>query len=307
MAAINGAKADLNREFRMKDLGEVRLITGWIVTRDPAQRILTVDQSTYILGLLIEYGLQDCKASKTPMQKWSTIGFLSEDDGEDADIDAYGRLFGQLNWLAVGTRPDISFVVGKLGQHLSDPKKAHLRASKRILRYLGGTVNLKLTFKKSRDLDIKGYFDADYANDPETRKSVSGHCFLINETAVHWSSKKQRTVSKSTAEAEYISGGNATQEAIWIRRFINKIYGQEQISSIQLLGDNQKSLELANKTQSQNRTKHIDVQHHFVQGIIERGKVSMSWVPTDSMLADGFTKALPIHTFERHREMLGLV
>jgi hypothetical protein len=306
MAAIDGAKADLSKEFRMKDLGEVGTITGWRITRDLPRKILTIDQSAYVSELLIEYGLQDCKAAKTPMERGSAIALSTTDDSEDVDIESYGRLFGQLNWLSVGTRPDISFAVGKLGQHLSNPKKAHSRAAKRVLRYLRGTVNFRLTYRKSNKVSIEGYFDADFANDPETRKSVSGHCFLINGTAVHWCSKKQRTVSKSTTEAEYISGGNATQEAVWIRRFINEIYGREEISIVQLRGDNQKSLGLANKTQSQNRTKHIDVQHHYVQGVIERGEIAMSWVPTGEMLADGFTKALSSPTFEQHREMIGL-
>lgn len=139
--AVEETKSDLNNEFTMKDLGEVSTITGWRVIRDLAQQTVSIDQSAYIQGMLEEYGLQDCKPTKTPMEKGSSIRLDTTEQEKDADLLVYGRLFGQLNWISVGTRPDISYAVGRLGQHLSDPKEGHLQAAKRVLRYLRGIIN----------------------------------------------------------------------------------------------------------------------------------------------------------------------
>ena len=152
---------------------------------------------------------------------------------------------------------------------------------------------------------LAGYADSNFAGDPEDRKSVMGHCFFLNGAIVSWSSKKQRTVSTSTTEAEYIALGHAAREAVWIRRFINEM-SLEIAPEIIVHGDNEMSIALTKNAESQHRTKHIDVQHHYIRELIEEKELSIEWVSSSEMLADGMTKALPTETFQKHRAQLGL-
>ena len=132
-----------------------------------------------------------------------------------------------------------------------------------------------------------------------------GYCFFLNGAVVSWSSKKQRTVSTSTTEAEYIALGHAAREAVWIRRFINEIE-IEVIGDLTLFGDNEMSIALTKNAESQHRTKHINVQHHYIRELVNEGELTVEWIPGSKMLADGMTKALPNETFRRHRALLGM-
>lgn len=124
---------------------------------------------------------------------------------------------------------------------------------------------------------------------------------------VSWSSKKQRTVSTSTTEAEYIALGHASREAVWIRRFINEMDLEAGVvDSVTLHGDNEMSIALTKNAESQHRTKHIDVQHHYIRELVNEGELTVKWIPSSEMLANGMTKALPTETFRKHRALLGM-
>lgn len=132
-----------------------------------------------------------------------------------------------------------------------------------------------------------------------------GYCFFLNGAVVSWSSKKQKTVSTSTTEAEYIAIGHAAREGVWIKRFINEL--QLQVTGLSLKGDNEASLNLMKNPESRHRTKHIDVQHHYVRELVNDKELEIEWVPGAMMLADGMTKALTVDLFRKHRALLGLV
>lgn len=151
-----------------------------------------------------------------------------------------------------------------------------------------------------------GYADSNYAGDPEDRKSLMGNCFFIHGAIVSWCSKKQRTVSTSTTEAEYITLGHAARESVWIRRFLKELRVEDPIGACILHGDNETSIILTKNAESQARTKHIDVQHHYIHELVTDKEVEVEWICSASMLADGFTKALSVANFRRHRDLLGL-
>ncbi len=152
---------------------------------------------------------------------------------------------------------------------------------------------------------LKGYADSNFAGDPEDRKSVMGYCFFLNGVVVSWSSKKQRTVSTSTTEAEYIAFGHVAREAVWIKRFINELE-LDIVEGLTLFGDNEMSIALTKNAESQHRTKHIDVQHHYIRELVNEKELTIKWIPGSEMLADGMTKELPTETFRKHRAMLGM-
>ena len=209
------------------------------------------------------------------MKAGSFIEMTEADDYEEADLVTYQRLVGKLMYLACGTRPDIAFAVGRLSRHNAEPRQSHLRAAKRVVRYLKGTMQLGLVYSQQPDgssasdpspYGLVGYGDSNFAGDPEDKKSVMGLCFFLNEAVVSWCSKKQKTVSTSTTKVEYIAIGHAARESVWIKRFINEM--ALQTTGLILNGDNEASISLTTNPKSQNRTKHIDVQHHYIRELV---------------------------------------
>ena len=196
------------------------------------------------------------------------------------------------------TRIDIAHAVGVTSRFISNPKRDHWTAVKRIFRYLKGNPDGGITFGlNSEQTNLIGYSDSDYANDLDQRKSVTGYVFLLNGGAVCWSSKKQSTVARSTTEAEYMALGAAAAEAMWIRQFIAEMGMALEPTQligkpIVLFGDNQGSIKLAENPVYHARTKHIDIQHHYIRELVESNSIQVQYTPTTQMLADFLTKGL---------------
>ena len=126
----------------------------------------------------------------------------------------------------LGTRPDLAFAVSMISRFSSNPTKTHMKAVKRVFRYIQGTLSMSLVFRGSIQ-PLVGYTDSDWARDPDTRRSTSGYVFNLGSVAVSWSSKRQPTVSLSSCEAEYIGQTNTTKEAIWLQNFLRSIQSED--------------------------------------------------------------------------------
>lgn len=190
------------------------------------------------------------------------------------------------------TRPDLSWVVSRLSQHLSEPKAENMNTAKHVLRYLKGTIDHKLCFKKSsQPLRLLAYSDSDWASSVEDRRSTTGYCFSLTGDGplVSWKSKKQPTVALSTCEAEYMALAATTQESLYLTQLLNgmdkKIYHCTNI-----LEDNQGAISLSKDPVHRQRSKHIDVKYHFIRTMVNEGKVNITYCPTEDMVADNFTK-----------------
>jgi hypothetical protein len=148
------------------------------------------------------------------------------------------------------------------------------------------------------------YTDADFAADVDKRRSTTGAVMLMQHAAVMWLSKLQSIVATSTAEAEYIAAAMATKDGLWVRKLLGEIYGK--VSPLNLMVDNQSAVVLISQhTAGQSgRTKHIDVQYHFVRDRFQRGDVSVTFVPTGDQHADIFTKQLAGPEFRKHRSIV---
>ena len=195
---------------------------------------------------------------------------------------------------AVMTRPDIAHVVQQVAQFMSDPQPAHCAAVKRILRYLRGTADYQLTFGPSSDSKVIAYCDADFANDPDTRKSISGYALMFNGGCFTWSSRKQTSVSLSTAEAEYISAVHAAKSVSWLRTLLRELHLISD-DPIDLRIDNQSAIALINLDNSVNeRSKHIDVRYHWIRDAVRKGIISPSHIPSELNISDILTKPLVI-------------
>jgi hypothetical protein len=204
------------------------------------------------------------------------------------------------------TRPDCQYAVSTLAQFSSNPGKAHFEAVKRVLRYLKGTAHFGLTFGRSGGhIDLIGWTDSDWAQDPDSRRSIGGFVFDVAGGSVSWSSKKQPTVALSTVEAEYMAASNATKEAIWLRTLLRDL-GFTQTLATTIHADNQGCIALSRNPVSHSRAKHIDIRHHFIRERVASNEITLEYCSTKDMVADIFTKALPREAFEKCRGALGV-
>lgn len=287
-------KDKLKSTFLMKDLGEASLFLGIHLEKD--ENGFYINQERYIKNLLEKYNMSECKPISTPMDVNEKLTKemcpKTEKEKDEMKSIPYLELVGSLLFLANVSRPDISYSVSYLSRFSVNPGKKHWVAAKRILRYLKGTLDWRLTFSNKINDQIEGYCDADYANDTEERKSVSGYIFLLTGGSISWRSKKQATIALSTTEAEYVSLSACCQESMWLHGLYKEIIPEVEDES-KIFCDNQGALYLAKNQMYSSRTKHIDVKHHFIRDLAEKGLIKLQYLRSEDMLADILTKALP--------------
>lgn len=203
-------------------------------------------------------------------------------------------LVGKAMYATLGTRFDIAYAVHILSKFLTNPGMPHFNEGKHTIRYLKGTSDWGIIYGETQN-DPEVYVNAD-GNMFEDRKAVTGWIFLINGGAVSWSSRSQSLVSLSTAESEYVAATEASKEGLWLRLFISQIF-EPTFPIIRnpttMYSDNQAAIALSKDHQYHARTKHIDTRYHFIRYIIEEGKIKLVYCPTEEMVADTLTKALP--------------
>ena len=309
LGEITRLKGELAKYFPISDLGEAHHLLGIKISRDRAKHTIALSQEQYILDLLRKYNFENVNPVRTPLDSSTRLSKAmpseKSDQREYKDFP-YQSIVGSLMHAAVMTRPDIAHAVQQVAQFMSDPQPAHCLAVKRILRYLRGTANFQLTYGSNNDSKVIAYCDADYANDTDTRKSISGFAFMFNGGSFAWSSRKQTSVSLSTAEAEYISAVHAAKSAAWLRVLLQElnIISDEPID---LRVDNQSAIALINLDDSVNeRLKHIEVRYHWIRNAVRKGIISPSHIPSEFNISDILTKPLDRNTHTRLTSLLGL-
>jgi len=299
---IAKVKKQLAGEFSMKDLGPIRHFLGMRVTRTDGN--ISIDQSTYIKDILARFGMEDSKPVSTPL---ATGTKLTKNDANSAKNEIqplYQSIVGSLMYAMLCTKPDVAYTVQQLSQFASNPSSLHLQAAKRVLRYLQGTQESYLTYRRDNGGTgtIQSYSDADFAAG-EYRKSISGYIFILVGSPISWQAKKQSTIALSTAEAEYAALMHAAKEVIWLQNLLKDL-GMTKYAPKVINVDNQGTIALAENPIHHARTKHLDVQLQFVRDSIENGIIELRYCPTDVMLADIMTKAL---TKEKHAAVCRMI
>lgn len=265
-----------------------------------------INQEGYIRRILKRFQLENCNPVSTPCdihQPMSLDDYPSNDKPKEVTSVPYREAVGSLMYLVVATRPDLAYAVHIVSQYLEHPYQNHWNAVKRIFKYLKGTQDLGILYQVNGE-DIIGYSDADFANDKETRKSVSGYVFTYANGAISWSARKQQTVSLSTTEAEYIASCEATKEATWLKGLLQDLTGRRDGITIRM--DNQSAIKLIKNPVIHKRTKHIDVRYHYVRQKLEDQTIKVEHVPGSEQLADVFTKGLPKEKHEMCCQHIGL-
>lgn len=296
-------KNGLRKVFDVKDLGSASFCLGIEIRQQDGE--IQLSQRRYMQNLLEKFGMEEANPVSTPSDLKVKMDVDKMHHNKENRKDyPYRELIGSLMYLAVGTRPDIAFTVNKLAQFNETYQDKHWAAAKRVLRYLQGTKDYGLIYKKN-DAVIYGFADADYANDVVDRKSYTGYVFMLSGSAVVWRSQKQKSVAISTTEAEYVAISEATREAVYLKQLMFELKLSE-FSRVILATDNRGAKCIAENAVCHSRTKHIDVRYHFVREMIREKKIELIYTPTGLMSADIFTKALPGPTHYRCMEELGM-
>jgi hypothetical protein len=288
----------LKSEFAIKDLGDLHFFLGVDVQR--RKDGFHLSQAAYARDVLDRAGMSNCKPVSTPAD---TKAKTSSIDGPlFPDGSWYRSMAGALQYLTL-TRPDMAYAIQQVSLHMHQPRECHAAMLKRILRYLKGTVDFGLHLHAATTPTMTAYTDADWAGCPDTRRSTSGFCIYIGDALVSWSSKRQNTVSRSSAEAEYRGVANAVAECSWLRHLLYELRHDIKQATI-VYCDNVSAVYMCKNPVHHKRTKHIELDIHFVRERVAVGAVRVLHVPSDKQFADIFTKGLPSALHDDFRSSL---
>jgi hypothetical protein len=284
-SVISAIIMKLQSEFPLKDLGPLHYFLGIQVTRTATG--IHVCQTKYITELFHKANMHESKHSKSSCTSGSK---LSKYDGIALpDPTTYRQVVGALQYCTL-TRPEIAYSVNQLCQHMHAPSSTHWIAAKRVLRYLNGSPDHGLYYTKS-NLQLNAFCDSDWAGCPDDRRSTSGFAVFLGDCLIAWSAKKQAVVSRSSTEAEYRSLSIATAELYWLRMLFKEL--KIFLSTPPVLWcDNVSALALASNPVFHARTKHIEVDYHFVREKVLNRDIIIKFISTQDQVADIFTKGL---------------
>uniref|UniRef100_A0A2N9J7I7 Integrase catalytic domain-containing protein n=1 Tax=Fagus sylvatica TaxID=28930 RepID=A0A2N9J7I7_FAGSY len=281
---LHEVKQFLSKNFDMKDMGEASYVIGIKIHRDRFQAPIVKGD---------RFNLNQCPKNDLEREQMKNI--------------PYASAVGSLMYAQVCTRPDIAFAVGMLGRYQSDPGLDHWRAAKKVMRYLQGTKDYMLMYRRTDNLEVIGYSDSDFAGCIDSRKSTSGYIFLMASGAVSWRSAKQTLTATSTMEAEFVSCFEATSHGVWLKSFISGLRIMDSISRpLRMYCDNSAAVFMAKNNKSGSRSKHIDIKYLAIRERIKEKKVVIEHVSTELMIADPLTKGMPPLKFKDHVAKMGL-
>ncbi|WJZ81633.1 hypothetical protein VitviT2T_001466 [Vitis vinifera] len=298
---IDLLKKLLTKEFEIKDLGNLKYFLGMEIAR--SKKGIAVSQRKYVLDLLNETGMLGCKPAETPMD--TTVKLEESDGSAPVDKGRYQRLVGKLIYLS-HTRPDIGFSVSVVSQFMNNPTEKHMTAVIRILRYLKMTPGKGLFFQRTTKKENEIFSDADWAGSVTDRRSTSGYCSFVWGNLVTWRSKKQSVVACSSTEAEFRAMAQGICEGIWLNRLLEELRVPLKHPMV-LYCNNQAAISIAKNPVHHDRTKHVEIDRHFIKEKIEEGVFKVSYTPTNCQTTDILTKALARVNFEDLTEKLGMI
>ncbi|XP_061348672.1 uncharacterized mitochondrial protein AtMg00810-like [Gastrolobium bilobum] len=300
LALCDRVKAHLRTWFKIKDLGHLKYFLG--IEFAPSQFGLFLSQQKFALDILQECGLQGCKPAAYPMDPNHKLALA--DGLPYNDPKRYRRIIGRLVYLTI-TRPELSYAVHSLSQFSHNPMQLHFDATIRVLRYIKKNPGQGLLLRSDSDLLVRAYCDSDWASCPLTRKSVTGYYITLGHSPISWKTKKQHTISRSSAEAEYRAMAAAASELIWIKSFLSSL-DLTHTEPMTLFCDSQSAIHIATNPVFHERTKHIELDCHFVREHILDKSISTQHIRTQSQPAYIMTKALGSKQFDFLVAKLGI-
>ncbi|CAM8956844.1 unnamed protein product [Rhodiola kirilowii] len=290
----------LESEFEMSMVGELTFFLGIQVRQ--LDNGTEISQQKYLSEVVKKYGLGGSKHVNTPSSPNESL--VKDDGSPKTDATIYRGMIGSLLYLTA-SRPDIMFSVCQCARFQAEPRESHVKAVKRILRYLKGTEKLVLWYPRVKSLKLEGFTDADFAGDRTDRKSTSGMAQFLGSCLVSWGSKKQNSVALSTAEAEYIAAAACCAQILWLRNQLSDF--NLHFDQVPIFCDNTSAISIAKNPVQHGKSKHIEIKHHFLRDCVKKELVTINFCRSEDQVADIFTKSLHKDAFEKLRMELGLM
>lgn len=296
---INQVRTLLQQSFKLKVIGDLKYFLGLEIAR--ASSGIFLSQRKYTLQLLSDTGFMGAKPQSLPLDL--NIKLTDTEGTLLPDSSMYRRLIGRLLYLTI-SRPDITFAVNKLSQFMAQPRTCHLDAVHHLLQYLKGAPGQGIFFSAKSNLQLSAFTDADWGSCLVTRRSTTGLCIFMGDALICWKSKKQPTVSRSSAEAEYRALAYAASELLWLKQLFRVF--EIPVESVKVFSDNKSAMHLATNPLSHDRSKHVDIDVHFIREHVHSGFLRLIHVRSEHQLADPLTKAIPLPRFKQILSKLGV-
>lgn len=284
--ATQAFKDYLSSCFHMKDLGPLKYFLGIEVARNDKGFYLC--QRKYALDIITETGMLATKLVKFSLEHIQKLA-LSKSHVLN-DPTRYRRLLGRLIYLVV-TRPDLAYFVHHLAQFMQEPRLDHWNAALRVVRYLKADPRQGILLRSDDDFQITGWCDSDWATCRLTCRSVTGYFVQLEQSPVSWKTRKQETACRSSAEAEYRAIDFLTQELIWLKKVLHTL-GVVHKQPMVICCDSKSAIYIATNPVFHERTKHVELDCHFVRDEIVTGNIVVMHVDSKSQLEDIFTKVI---------------
>ncbi|CAI7923097.1 unnamed protein product [Closterium sp. NIES-53] len=303
-AGLAHVKSELQKRHTCTDLGELRSYLGLQITRDRAQRTITLTQSHMVQQVLQRFGFTYSSPQATPLSTRHSLSALPSDESVEPS-GPYPELVGCLMYLMTCTRPDLAYPLSILARYVAPGRHRpeHMAAAKRVLRYLCSTSGLGLVLGGRRPVVLTGHADASWADDQATQRSSQGYTFSLGSGSVSWRSTRSSSVLGSCCEAEIYAGAMAAQELRWLTYLLTDL-GELPRSPPVLYVDNKAMLALCREHRLEHRTKHIALRYFLARELQQRGQLRLAYVASQANTADAFTKALPPGDHQRFCTML---
>ncbi|KAL8096063.1 hypothetical protein AgCh_037136 [Apium graveolens] len=280
-------KQEMKKVFEMTDLGLMSFFLGMEIMQ--AEHEIFICQKKYAKEILNKFNFGECKAVSTPMNQKEKL--CENDGGDKVDEGYYRSMIGCLMYLTA-TRPDILNAVSVLSRFMHCASELHLKAAKRVIRYIKGTSHYGIKFQRSKNFKLVGYSDSDWGGCTDDMRSTSGYCFTFGSGMFSWKSKKQETVAQSTAEAEFVAATATVNQALWLRKILLDLNLQQKAST-EIFVDNQAAIAISHDPVFHGTTKHFNIKLFFVREVQKEEIVTLIYCKSEDQLADLFTKPFP--------------
>ncbi|CAI7859101.1 unnamed protein product [Closterium sp. NIES-54] len=291
-AGLAHVKSELQKRHTCTDLGELRSYLGLQITRDRAQRTITLTQSHMVQQVLKRFGFTYSSPQATPLRTRHSLSALPSDESVESS-GPYPELVGCLMYLMTCTRPDLAYPLCILACYVAPGRHRpeHMAAAKRVLRYLCSTSGMGLVLGGRSPVVLTGHADASWADAQATQRSSQGYTFSLGSGSVSWRATRSSSVLGSSCEAEIYAGAMAAQELRWLT-YLLTVFGEVPRSPPVLYVDNKAMLALCREQRLEHRTKHIALRYFLARELQQRGQLRLAYVASEANTADIFTKAL---------------
>ena len=302
---IGQIKNQMKKRFQMHDLGSVCFYLGMNIERNREHHTIDIHQHSYIWTILAKFRMDESIPVATPM----AMKLHKRKPNEEAyDPTTYQSMIGRLMYAMTAIRPDIAYAIGVLSRYNHNPSNEQMIAFKRMFWYLDGTKDWRLPFGEALGGEAEGalrcYVDLDYAGCPDDDKSKSGLVFTFGG-AVNLRSRRQKSTTQSTTDAEYYAFGVGCIRLTPISHLLNEL-GIPTIPHV--FSDSQSLIaSIKNRIYRGTAVAHIATQYYLAADMATDGEIKLSYVPTAEMIADCFTKPLPKTAFLKQSAAMGMI